>query len=172
MQLQSNSHKIALRGMLVATAMILSWLESLLPTFVAIPGIKIGLTNIVVLIALYKLSYKDAFIINIIRIILVGITFGNAFSLLYSLAGGLLSGTIMIILKKTGRFGITNVSMAGGLCHNIGQILMAMLILRTSAILYYLPVLWFSGLFAGIIIGYLSSLILTKIRLFRNEQNT
>lgn len=172
MQLQSNSHKIAVRGMLVATAMILSWLESLLPTFVAIPGIKIGLTNIVVLIALYKLNYKDAFIINIIRVILVGITFGNAFSLLYSLAGGLLSGTIMIILKKTGRFGITNVSMAGGLCHNIGQILMAMLILRTSAILYYLPALWFSGIFAGIIIGYLSSLILTKIRLFRNEQNT
>lgn len=172
MQLQNNSYKIALRGMLVATAMILSWLESLLPVFVAIPGIKMGLTNIVVLVALYKLSCKDAFIINIIRIILVGITFGNTFSLLYSLAGGLLSGIVMIILKKTGRFGVTNISMAGGLCHNIGQILMAMLLLKTSAILYYLPVLWFSGILAGIIIGLLSSLILTRICLFRNEQDT
>lgn len=169
MQSQNNSYKIALRGILIATSMVLSWLESLIPAFIALPGIKIGLTNIVVLIALYKLSCKDALIINIIRIILVGITFGNTFSLLYSLAGGFLSGSVMIFLKKSRRFGITNISMAGGLCHNIGQILMAMLILESSAILYYLPVLWFSGIIAGIFVGLLSSLILTRLPLFRNE---
>ncbi len=164
MQSQNNTYKIALRGMLIATSFILSWIESRLPVFVAIPGIKLGLTNITVLVALYKLGNKDAFAINIVRILLVGFTFGNTFSLLYSMAGGVLSCLAMITLKKTERFGITNVSMAGGLCHNIGQILMAMLILNSSAILYYLPVLWFSGILSGIIIGVLSGIIVTRIK--------
>lgn len=164
MQSQNNTYKIALRGMLIAASFILSWIESRLPVFVAIPGIKLGLTNITVLVALYKLGSKDAFAINIVRILLVGFTFGNTFSLLYSMAGGVLSCLAMIMLKKTERFGITNVSMVGGLCHNIGQILMAMLILNSSAILYYLPVLWFSGILSGIIIGVLSGIIVTRIK--------
>lgn len=164
MELQNNTNKTALRGMLIATAFILSWIESQIPVFITIPGIKLGLTNIIVLVALYKLSTKDAIILNIVRIILVGLTFGNTFSLLYSLSGGIVSCIFMIVLKKTGRFGIKNVSMIGGLTHNIGQILIAMIILNSSAVLYYLPILWFSGILSGIIIGLLSGIIVNRIK--------
>lgn len=158
-----TTDKIALRGMLVATAMVLSWLEAQIPAFFAVPGMKLGLTNLVVLIALYKLGNKDALFINFLRILLVGLTFGNLFSLAYSMAGGILSGIGMILLKKTGKFGVSGVSIAGGVLHNVGQIVVAMIVLETSAVIYYLPVLWISGIAAGLVIGLISAQVIKRL---------
>lgn len=157
----SLQNKIALRAVLVALAMIFSWIEAQIPY--PIPGAKLGLTNLVVLIALYRLSTGDSIGINIVRILLVGFTFGNMFSLIYSLAGGIFSGLIMVLMKKTGKFRITAVSIAGGIMHNIGQILVAMYILETKAIISYLPVLWVTGMAAGIIVGILGSMVLKSL---------
>lgn len=164
MQSQNSTHKLALRGLLIAVCFILSWLESKLPVFTT-PGMKLGITNITILIALYKLGNKDAFAINTVRIILVGFTFGNIFSLLYSLSGGLLSCLIMILLKSTTKFKIVTISMVGGLSHNIGQIIMAMIILQTNGVIYYLPILWFGGIMSGILVGLIGGLTLTRIRI-------
>ena len=157
----SLQNKVTLRAVLIALAMIFSWIEAQIPY--PIPGAKLGLTNLVVLVALYRLSIGDALGINVIRIILVGLTFGNMFSLIYSLSGGILSGLIMIFMKKTGKFHITAVSLAGGIVHNIGQILVAMYVLETKAILSYLPVLWITGLLAGIVVGILGSMVLKRL---------
>lgn len=158
-----QTKSIAVRGVLVAVAMVLSWLESQIPLFFAVPGMKLGLTNLVVLVALYLLGRKDAIIINFVRIVLVGISFGNAFSMLYSLAGGLLSGGVMILLQRSGRFSVIGVSLAGGISHNIGQILLAMLVLETSYVLYYLPVLWISGIAAGVAVGFLGAKVIKRL---------
>ena len=158
MQLQN---KTAVRAVLVALAMVFSFIESQIPY--PIPGAKLGLSNLIVLVALYRLSVKDAVGINLIRIVLVGFTFGNMFSLVYSLAGGILSTAIMILMKKTDKFKIVSVSIAGGITHNIGQILVAMYVLKTTAILSYLPILWMTGLIAGIVIGILGNIILERL---------
>ena len=160
---RKNTQKIALRGLLVAVAMVLSWVETQIPAFFAVPGIKLGLTNLVVLAALYCLSARDAVLINLLRILLVGITFGNMFSLLYSIAGGLLSGLTMILMKRLGKFDITAVSVAGGIMHNVGQILVATVVLETKSLLYYLPVLWISGIVAGLVIGLLSKEVVRRL---------
>lgn len=157
----SLQNKVALRAVLVALAMIFSWIEAQIPY--PVPGAKLGLTNLVVLIALYRLSIRDAIGINIVRILLVGFTFGNMFSLIYSLSGGILSGLIMILMKKTGKFHITAVSLAGGIVHNIGQILVAMYVLETRAMISYLPVLWITGMAAGVVVGILGSMVLIRL---------
>jgi heptaprenyl diphosphate synthase len=124
---------------------------------------KLGLTNLVVMMALYKMSAKDAIALNFVRIVLVSLTFGNAFSLIYSLAGGMLSCLVMILLKKSGRFGMLGVSVAGGVFHNIGQILVAMVLLETWQIASYVVVLWVSGVAAGVVIGILSGEIVRRL---------
>ena len=162
MQLQnSKSGKIAITAMLIALAMVFSYIESLVPY--PIPGAKMGLTNVVVLVVMYRFSIKDAVFINLIRILLVGITFGNTFSLMYSLAGGLLSLAIMIILKQSKKFSIVIVSIAGGIMHNLGQLMVAMFVLKTKAILSYLPILWVTGILAGICIGILGNIVVKRI---------
>lgn len=156
---------LARHGILVAFAMILSYVEAQIPAFWAVPGMKLGLTNIVVLLALYQMGTKSALVINGIRIFLVAVLFGNGMSLAYSAAGGLLSGLIMIILKKTGRFRMITVSIAGGIFHNIGQILVAMALLQTKALAWYLVFLWCAGLASGFLIGILGEALSKGIRL-------
>ncbi|MBE5959536.1 MAG: Gx transporter family protein [Lachnospiraceae bacterium] len=159
----TSARKTAIRALLVALAMILSYIESQVPVGFMVPGMKIGLTNLVVMVALYKLNEKEAIIINIVRIFLVGFTFGNLFSIVYSLAGGILSGVVMIILKRTQKVGMTTVSVAGGVSHNVAQIIVAMIVMETNAILYYLLVLWISGVFAGVVIGILSAEVIKRL---------
>ncbi len=158
-----RTSRIASRGLLVALAFVLSWLESQIPVFFAVPGMKLGLTNLVVLIALYRLSAPDALLLNVVRIILTGLTFGNAFSMVYSLAGGILSFVVMFLLKRTGKFHIVTVSIAGGVFHNVGQIIVAMLVLGSGYAAYYLPVLWISGIAAGAVIGLISGQIVKRL---------
>jgi heptaprenyl diphosphate synthase len=145
---------IAQYGLLIAVALILSYVEAQIPAFFAVPGMKLGLTNVVVLFALYHMGEKSALAVNLLRIFLVALLFGNGMSLAYSVAGGLLSGLVMILLKKTGKFRIVTVSVAGSVSHNIGQILVAMALLGTTSIAWYLLVLWFTGIASGLLIGF------------------
>lgn len=159
-----QSKKIAEIGMLIAVAFVLSYIEALIPISVGIPGVKLGLSNLVVMYALYRFSAKTTFGIAVVRIVLAGLTFGNLYSMLYSLAGGLLSFAGMLFLKKTGKFSLCGVSMAGGVLHNAGQILVASIVLQTQLLVYYFPFLIVSGVAAGIAIGLVSGLLIQRMQ--------
>lgn len=163
-------YSIARLGILSAAALILSWFEAQIPTFFAVPGIKLGLSNLLVLVAMYKMSYADALLVNIVRILAVGVLFGNGVSIMYSLAGGILSFAVMALLKKTGKFSVFTVSIVGGIFHNIGQILMAVILIDIKA-MYYLPVLWVSGIAAGAVIGLICAECMKYLpdRIFRKK---
>lgn len=158
-----KTKKLALMGLFTALAMIFGYVEAILPISVGIPGVKLGLANIVIVFALYRLNPSEAFFINIIRIVLVNFMFGNLSVMLYSLSGGLLSFAVMVLLKKTDKFSIYGVSIAGGVFHNIGQLIAAMLVLETSSLIYYGPVLFVSGLMTGLVIGITAEEVLKRI---------
>ena len=148
---KSSATKVAYAAILAALAMIFSYIEAIIPFSVGIPGVKLGIANLVILIALYKLDLKYAFLINLIRIFLVGFLFTGAFGILYSLAGGLLSLLVMVIVKNAKIFSVVGVSLAGGVAHNLGQLITAALIVSNIKLFAYFPVLIFSGLISGII---------------------
>lgn len=157
-------HKVAYMGMFVALAMILSYVESLIPYFFAIPGMKLGLTNVVVLVVLYYYGPKEAFGINLIRILLVGILFGNGFSLIYSLAGGILSFVAMVLFKRIKGIHVVLVSAAGGVFHNFGQLLAAELMVTNWKLMFYFPFLMAGGIITGTIIGILGAIVLKRLQ--------
>ena len=159
-----ETRKIARMGLLTALALILSYVESLIPAFVAVPGVKMGLANIVVVFALYTLGPGEAAIVSIIRVLLSSLLFGSILSLSYSAAGDVISLLSMIILMKTKIFGVTSVSVTGGVFHNLGQILVACLVLETDVLLYYLPVLILSGTITGAVIGIASSIVIKRLQ--------
>lgn len=158
-----KSKRIAVYGMLIALAFILSYIESMIPIPIPIPGVKIGLANLVVLVGLYTMSAKDAFVLSMIRIILVGFTFGNLSTMMFSFAGGILSWFLMVAFFKTKKFSVTGISIVGGVAHNVGQILTAMWVVDSSALLYYLPFLLISGAVMGVIIGIVGSILIKRI---------
>ena len=151
---------VAYCGVLTALAMIFSYVETLIPVNFGVPGVKLGLANLVVLSGLYYLRPAQVLAISAARIVLTGFLFGNGVSILYSLAGGLLSFCVMLLLRKAGGFSPAGVSVAGGVSHNIGQLLIAMLLLRT----WYLPVLLVSGAVTGLLMGLLTGRILKALR--------
>ena len=158
--MQKNRTKnIALAGMFTAAMFIIGYVESLLPPLFSVPGIKPGFANIPVMIAIYLLGWKPAVAMSFTRIILSGLTFTGLFACVYSLSGAVLSILTMILLKKTNKFSVTAVSMAGGVAHNLGQIIVAWLVLG-RAVLYYFPVLVISGLIAGALTGMVTGIIL------------
>lgn len=163
MHTEKYVYKLAYRGVLVAVALVLSWAEMQFSAFIPVPGIKLGLTNLVVLTALYKIGGKDALILNIVRIFLAGALFGNSFSILYSLAGGMLSWAVMAAAKRRRFFGMTGVSLLGGISHNIGQILIAMIVLQTKQVAYYLPFLLIGGVAAGFVIGIIGMELVKRL---------
>lgn len=145
--------KIVLPGFLLALSMILSYIESILPFSVGIPGIKLGLPNLVVLLLLYTYGAKEALIVNLLRIVLSGFLFGNLYSIFYALAGALFSFCLMLLLRKMKCFSIAGVSIGGGVFHNIGQILVAAFVVDTFAPAFYLPFLLIAGAITGFLIG-------------------
>ena len=159
-----DSKRIARYALLVALAMVLSWLESLIPLSVAIPGVKLGLTNLVVLFALYRMRTADAITISLIRVVLVSITFGNAYAFAYSFAGAVLSFLIMWTMKKSEKFSSVGISVAGGVGHNLGQIIVAALVLENRGIFLYLPALMLSGTAAGVCIGVVGGIIVQRLK--------
>lgn len=158
-----KTKKIALLAMCVALAMILSYVESMIPS-PGIPGVKLGLANLVVIFALYKLGWGEAAGISLLRVFLVSLLFGHVASLMYSAAGAVLSLAGMILLKKTDKLSCVAVSVIGGVLHNIGQILMAWLLMGPNVV-YYLPVLILSGTAAGVAIGIVSALLVRRVDL-------
>lgn len=158
--------KAAYLGVFAALAMIFGYLESLIPLLIGIPGIKLGLANLLVVVAMYKLGNREAFTISVIRIVLSGFLFGNLFAIIYSLAGGILSFAVMSILKKRESFSVFGISMAGGVFHNIGQILVAMYIVETFSVAYYIPVLMIAGVLTGLVIGVAANEIMKRLKNF------
>ena len=156
--------KITLYGLITALALALSYVDHLIPLSVAVPGVKMGLPNIVIMFALYSLGVKDAAIISLIRVVLAGALFGSVFSMLYSAAGAVLSLAVMAVLLKTKRFSPVGVSVAGGVAHNAGQIIVAILVTETAQLIYYLPVLCISGIAAGVLIGVVSGIIINRLQ--------
>ena len=156
--------KVACFGVFTALALIFSYVETLIPIHFGIPGVKIGLANLIVVIALYKMSIKEAYILSIVRIVLAGFMFGNLFAILYSLAGGLLSLSVMCMLKRTEKFSVFGISMAGGVFHNVGQLIMAAVVLESVSIGYYFPVLLISGLITGFVIGVVSNEMMKRLK--------
>lgn len=153
--------KIATLGVLASLAMVLSFVETLLPPiYAAVPGIKIGLANIVNVFLLYKFSVKDTAVVTLIRVLTIAMLFGNLMTLSYSLAGAVLSITVMALLKKTKLFSTIGVSIAGGVSHNLGQIIVAIFITSTIEIGYYMIFLCISGVLSGTLIGIAGALVL------------
>ena len=160
-----NQKKIAYLGLFAAVAIIFGYVESLIPFFAGIPGIKLGLANLAVLFILEKYTWKEASVISIVRIFVIGFLFGNLFSILYSLAGAALSLTVMTIMKKKSGFSILGISVAGGVSHNVGQLIVAAIIVENTSLLYYTPALLISGVVTGLLIGMLTREVLRRIRL-------
>lgn len=169
--MDEQTKRTARLGLFLAFALILGYVEALLPLPVGIPGIKLGLANLAVLLALYRMGAKAAFLTDVLRIILNGFLFGSLYGILYSMAGGILSFFVMAGLKKTGYFGILGVSMAGGVSHNIGQLLVAAFVVETVGIFYYIAPLLIAGVVTGCLIGILTEQLMRRVRHLRiNEE--
>lgn len=150
-------------GMALALALICSYVEALIPVPIGIPGVKLGLTNIVVVIVLYLGDVRDGACVSIARVLLAGFFFGSLYSILYSLAGAVLSLLVMAGLKRTGQLHLISVSAAGGVAHNVGQFLVAALVVENYRILYYLPVLFLVGMLTGVLIGIVACAVLRRL---------
>lgn len=155
--------QITAMGMLVALAMVLGFVETLIPINLGIPGMKLGLANIVVVIALFLFDVKTAVVVSILRIILIAMTFGNMSMMFYSIAGASLSLLSMIAISKIKSFSLISVSIVGGIMHNVGQIICAAFVVRTNGVFTYLPVLMIAGLVSGALIGIVAGLISVRL---------
>ena len=159
-----NTKYIAFLGLMLTFAIAAGYIERIIPPVIpAIPGIKLGLPNIAVIILMYIKDHKTAFILNILRVIVSGLLFTGPWGMVYGLSGALLSFTVMAGLKKTGKFGTVGISAAGGVFHNLGQICLAAVIVNNIKLFYYFPVLIISGVITGIIIGYLAGLMINRL---------
>ena len=160
----STARKTAYLGLLAAAAILCGYVEFLIPFNFGIPGIKLGLSNFVILIVLYTYGYPGALTVSIVRVLVTGFLFGNLFSMAYGLAGAVLSLTVMALLKRTGKFALVGISAAGGACHNIGQMIVAYAVTPALPLLWYLPVLMIAGVVTGIIIGIIAGIILSRVK--------
>ena len=158
-----NVRRLALTGVLLAVALILSYVESLVPFFFGVPGMKLGLPNLAVVLLLFAGDKKAALAVNILRIVVSGLLFGSLFSIIFSIAGAVVSYVVMLLLIRTGKFGIPGVSVAGGVSHNLAQLAVAAFVVKTSGIVYYSPVLIFAGAVTGMGIGAAVSLMIGRL---------
>ena len=159
----NRTRKLAYTSVTIALALVLSYVETLIPGLVAVPGVKVGLANIAVVFALYRIGFKEAVVISLMRVVLSSLLFGSAVSLAYSFAGATVSLALMAVLKKTNIFGVTGVSTAGAVSHNLAQVLVAILLLKTTALAWWIPVLLVSGTLAGVVIGLVSAVTIKRI---------
>ena len=160
----SSAQFVARVALMASLALIFSYVEAIIPYNPGIPGIKLGIANVVTVIALYKYGWKEAASVSVIRIIVAGLLFNGVFGMLYSLAGAVLSLIGMIGLKKTGLFSVIGVSMAAGVLHNMGQLFVAAALIEDLRIFFYFPVLLFSGIAAGILVGIISTMVLRVVK--------
>ncbi len=157
---------IAFLGVFLGFALVLSYVESLIPFYFGVPGMKLGLTNLAIVLILYSRGPKEAYIVSIARVFLAGFLFGNLFSIVYSLAGAILSLTVMVLLKRLTGLRVMTVSAIGGISHNIAQLFVAAVLVENYNIFFYVPVLMIAGLITGLIIGVISQELLIRLRRF------
>ena len=165
MKKRNNTRYLTSLALTVSFALILSFVESRIPAFVAIPGVKVGLANIAVIFTLYKFGIKEAISVSLVRVLLVSMLFGSPISMIYSISGAVLSLSVMFILKKLAPVSEVGVSVSGGVMHNVGQIGAASVMLGTNVVSYYMPFLLLSGTIAGIVVGVASALLIKKVDL-------
>jgi len=158
-----KTKRMTTMAMLTAVAMILSYVEAMLPS-IGIPGVKMGIANIAVVFALYRLGWREAVAVSLVRVVLMALLFTGVGPMLYSLAGAALSLVLMGLMKKSGIFSPVGVSVAGGVGHNAGQVLLAMWMLETQEIIYYLPALAISGVISGVLIGLAGGLLISRMK--------
>ena len=162
--MSDKSKKIAVLGVLTGVTLVLSYLEAILPPiYAAVPGIKVGLPNIVIILILYKFSAREAAVISFLRVVLVALLFGNTMTFAYSLVGAVLSLLVMALMKKADFFSPVGVSILGGVFHNIGQILVAIVLLNSTLIGYYMIILTITGTLAGVFVGLTGSILLKRL---------
>lgn len=159
-----NTKTLVTLSVLIAVAMILSYIEAQIPAFTTIPGVKMGLSNIATVFALYVLGWPYAIIVSVIRVVLSSLLFGKITSLIYGLSGAALALTSMILLKKFNRFSTVGVSVVGGVTHNIGQIIAVCIVMGTSAIALNLVILLITGTIAGVVIGVASGTLIERTK--------
>ena len=160
---RSRAKRVAISALFASLALIFSYIEAIVPAATAIPGIKLGIANLVVIIAMYRLDLRYALTINLVRIALAGFMFSGLYGAIYSLCGCLVSFAVMCILKKSRLFSVIGVSMGGGVAHNLGQLCIAAFLVSGLEIFYYMPVLIVSGTISGILIGWLGHILLTHL---------
>ena len=166
--MRNSAKRVAFLGLFTAIALALAYVEVLLPPlFTAIPGIKLGLPNIAIIFVLYRMGLKEATAVSFVRIVAVSMLFGNPMTFAYSMAGGARSLGAMALLRRFDVLSIVGVSVAGGVLHNVGQILMAMLLLDTAELGYYLIVLAVTGTISGIFVGLCGSFAVKRILIKR-----
>lgn len=161
---QNTVKMIALLGVIASFAAILSYIEAIIAFDIWIPGVKLGLANLAIVIVLYWYGVREALFVNIVRIVIVGLLFGNAFSIMFSLAGALISLIAMAIAKNTNLFTVIGISVSGGVFHNVGQIMVASLVVKSYSIIYYIPVLIIAGIITGTIIGIVAWKLLERFK--------
>ncbi len=161
--MMSRTERIAIVGVLAAFGAILSYIEAILSFSTGIPGVKIGLANIAVIVALYMYGTREALGVNVVRIIVVGLLFGNGFSVMFSLAGALVSFLVMVLVKRLDLFSVIGVSTVGGVAHNLGQVAVAMLVVDSYSVIYYVPALFIAGIITGVVIGFVGRLLLRYV---------
>lgn len=165
------ARKVALYGILIALAMVMSFVESLVPVPIPVPGVKLGLANLVTVTGLYLVGIRGTIAVTLIRVVLVGLSFGNPYSMIYGLSGSFLSLLVMSLAKKYNWFSQVGISVLGGIAHNIGQITFAAVIVRTAGLYYYLPALLAAGCIAGTLIGILGGILTERLSDFVKNLN-
>ena len=166
--MKNKTKKVVFLGVLTSVALVLSYLEAILPPIMAaIPGIKMGLPNIVMLFLLYRFGVKESAMVSVVRLFIVALLFGNVMTLAYSFAGAALSLILMAICKKTKVFSVIGTSIVGGVAHNLGQILVAIVLLDTVQLGYYMAVLAITGTIAGVFVGLAGALILKRLEKYK-----
>lgn len=171
MKEKEKAKKVALYGILIALAMVMSFVESLIPIPIPVPGVKLGLANLVTITGLYLVGIPGTVCVTILRVVLVGFTFGNPYSMIYGLSGSLMSLLVMAIAKKSNWFSQVGISILGGVFHNIGQITFAALIVQTIGVYVYFPALLAAGCIAGTVIGILGGIMTERLVNFTKNLN-
>jgi len=166
--MKNNARKVALLGLMTSVALILSYFEAILPPiWSAVPGIKMGLPNIVMVFILYRFGVKECAMVSFVRIFIVALLFGNFMTLSYSFAGAILSIVMMALCKKSNLFSVVGTSVVGGVAHNLGQIIVAIFLFKTVQLGYYMAVLAVTGTVAGVVIGLAGAFLLERLRKFK-----
>ena len=158
------NRKVTTLGMMLALALVLAYIEAIVPMPFGVPGMKLGLPNLMTVLLLYTYGWKEAILVNLLRIFLSGFMFGGMSAILFSLAGALVSFLVMLLLKKTDRFGAAGVSAAGGVAHNVGQMGVAAMMVKTAGVLYFAAPLLIAGCLTGAAIGAAATALLPYLK--------